>query len=97
MTVGIRELKNQLSRYVALVKKGERVQVTEHGRVVAELVPPTVSQDEWPTRTRLVAAGVIQSASESGDPLDGWQPLPQPLPAGTVQFLIDADRGDTER
>jgi prevent-host-death family protein len=36
-TIGIRELKNQLSRYVALAKGGERVVVTEHGVPVAIL------------------------------------------------------------
>lgn len=95
MTVGIRELKNQLSRYVALVKQGERIQVTEHGRVVAELVPPAAAEP-WPTRRRLLAAGLMTPAADSGDPLEGWAPLSQPLPVGTVRALIDADRGDGE-
>jgi len=37
--VGIRELRQNLSVYVARVKKGERFVVTEHNRPVAELVP----------------------------------------------------------
>ncbi len=36
-TVGIRELKNELSRYIRLVKEGETVLVTDRGTVVAEL------------------------------------------------------------
>jgi prevent-host-death family protein len=37
--VGVRELKDNLSRYLARVKGGEEVVVTEHGRPVAWLVP----------------------------------------------------------
>lgn len=36
-TVGIRELKNQLSHYLRLVKKGEIIFITEHNRVIAEI------------------------------------------------------------
>lgn len=44
MEVGIRELKNGLSRYLKRVQKGESVTVTDHGRVVARIVPAGVSE-----------------------------------------------------
>jgi len=37
MNVGTKELKNRLSHYLRLVRDGERVMVTDHGEVVAEL------------------------------------------------------------
>lgn len=37
--VGIRELRQNLSIYVDRVKEGETLEVTEHGRPVAELGP----------------------------------------------------------
>lgn len=37
--VGIRELRQNLSRYVESVKEGASMEVTEHGRVVARLSP----------------------------------------------------------
>ncbi|MBI4591172.1 MAG: type II toxin-antitoxin system prevent-host-death family antitoxin [Candidatus Rokubacteria bacterium] len=37
--VGVRELKNRLTRYLALVKEGERVVVTDRGKPVAVLGP----------------------------------------------------------
>lgn len=40
ISVGVRDLKNQLSRYLQYVKKGERVVITEHKRIIAELSPP---------------------------------------------------------
>jgi prevent-host-death family protein len=38
ITAGIKELKNQLSRYIAMVKKGDDVLITERGRVIARVV-----------------------------------------------------------
>jgi len=38
-TVGIRDLKNQLSRYLEEVERGERIGVTRRGKVIAYLVP----------------------------------------------------------
>lgn len=37
--VGVRELRQNLSRYLARVKDGASLEVTEHGRVVARLSP----------------------------------------------------------
>ena len=41
--VGVRELKNQLSRYLKRVQNGEEIIVTERGRFVARIVPAEVS------------------------------------------------------
>src|SRR5262245_53744689 len=45
-TVGIRELKNQLSRYLKRVRAGERLVVTERGQPVAVIAPPPTSTAE---------------------------------------------------
>jgi prevent-host-death family protein len=37
--VGIKELKNNLSRYLREVKAGEELLVSERGRVVARIIP----------------------------------------------------------
>ncbi|MFO0698076.1 MAG: type II toxin-antitoxin system prevent-host-death family antitoxin [Nitrospira sp.] len=37
--VGVRELKNSLSRYLKRVQRGEEIVVTERGHSVARLVP----------------------------------------------------------
>ena len=41
ITVGIKELKTRLSSYVARVREGEEVVITDHGREVALVVPIT--------------------------------------------------------
>lgn len=93
-STGIRELKDNLSRYIRRIEAGEHIAVTAHGRVVAELVPPsTAARVLRPSRyDTLVATGVIRPALESGDPLEGWPDIR--LPAGTAAALIDSDRGD---
>jgi prevent-host-death family protein len=40
-TVGSRELKNRLGRYLGLVRKGETIIVTDRGKTVAHLIPPS--------------------------------------------------------
>ena len=39
-TVGSRELKNRLGRYLGFVGRGETIIVTDRGKPVARLVPP---------------------------------------------------------
>ena len=45
--VGIRELRQNLSRYLDRVKAGEPFVVTERGRVVARLVPSGPAADAY--------------------------------------------------
>lgn len=46
-TVGVRELRQNLSRYLDRVKQGEGLVVTERGREVARLVPSGPSADRY--------------------------------------------------
>jgi antitoxin (DNA-binding transcriptional repressor) of toxin-antitoxin stability system len=94
VSAGIRELKNNLSHYVRRIEAGERVVVTAHGRIIAELGPPSAAVGD-PGRSRydeLVAAGVARLPLETGDPFEDWPDLR--LPRGTAAQLIDEDRGD---
>ncbi len=43
--VGVRELKNKLSRYLEDVQKGKKIAVTKRGRVIAFLVPAGRSRE----------------------------------------------------
>ena len=55
-TVDLETLKNNLSVYVSAAAAGETVQVTDHGRVVAEIVAP-----------RAEAAGAVPLAPNATD------------------------------
>ena len=92
-STGIRQLKDNLSRYIRRIEAGERISVTAHGRVVAELVPPTrASRANRGRYDKLIATGVIRPAVESGDPLEEWPDIR--LSPGTAADLIDRDRGE---
>ena len=93
METGIRKLKDNLSRYIRRIEAGERISVTAHGRVVAEMIP-AASRTRSSTTGRweeLLAAGVLHPPVEAGDPFEDWPDIR--LPRGTAAELIDSDRG----
>ncbi len=58
--VGVRELRQNLSKYLERIKRGERLEVTEHGRAVAVLAPLPPADGAM---ARLVAAGRVTPPS----------------------------------
>lgn len=83
MDVGVRELRDKLSRHLANVQEGQTVTVTDHGRPIARIVPV-----QRPTKLeQLREEGRIRPARKRK------QPAPQPVSAtGTVSDLIDEQR-----
>ncbi|GAB7144988.1 type II toxin-antitoxin system Phd/YefM family antitoxin [Mycobacterium riyadhense] len=74
MEVGVRELRDQLSRHLAEVREGRTVTVTDHGRPIARIVPV-----QRPTKLeQLRAEGRIQRARTRK------QPAPTPLAIGGI-------------
>jgi prevent-host-death family protein len=75
-SVGIRELRDHLSRYLERVKAGSTVTVTDHGRVIATIVPMRYSRHmlelaaqgkvRLPTRPPLRAADIPKIEIEGG-------------------------------
>lgn len=65
MQISIRELKANPSRAIALTQQGQRVQITSHRKVVAELVAPSKAavavppDDEQQAMSRLLASGFV--------------------------------------
>ncbi len=89
--IGVRELRQNASRYLAEVKEGKIVEVTEWGELVALLVPPQRGQT---ARDRMIAEGRLIPASNPG-PRGRW-PAPLRAPPGTpsTQEMLDYDRED---
>jgi prevent-host-death family protein len=80
--VGVRELRQQASRVLDLVKKGEVIVVTEHGKPIAEIVPIKKTKLE-----RLIEHGAVTPAKEPFD-LDFWNNTDGPrYPEGLELFL----------
>jgi len=76
--VGVRELRQNLSVYLRRVERGETLDVTEHGRLVARLGPAPAS--ETSAVDRLIAQGRATAASRSIADLPG----PVQLEAGAT-------------
>lgn len=67
-TVGIAELRQNLSKYLRRVEDGERLTVTDRNRAVAELGPPSAKSSAL---DRLVAEGTVSRPAR--------RRLPEPL------------------
>lgn len=93
-SVGIKDLKNRLSEYVRLVSTGEVVLVTDHDRVVAELVPPQAGRSP-----RLLDALLAEAVRKGwlAPPLGAALPLPPRRPIAPLRKILrelSEDRGD---
>ena len=55
-TVGVRELKNRLTHYLRLTKKGEEIVVTEHGKPIALIQKIEKAQKKSSLEARLAKA-----------------------------------------
>ncbi len=83
MSIGIRELRDSLSKQLASVQAGHTVTITSHGRAIARIVPV-----DQPTKLeQLRAEGRIRAPSSAR------RPLPELVEAtGLVSELIDEQR-----
>lgn len=83
MEVGIRELRNHLSRYLNRVRDGDEVVVTDRGRAIARVVPV----DGERVLDRLIAEGIVAPARQPK------RPAARPIKAkGTVSDLVGDQR-----
>lgn len=87
LTVGIRELKTQLSKYLRQVKAGRTIVITEHGKAVGRLVPAVQSVEEkmW----GMVDAGL---AEWNGKKLKPMKPVAKVKEGHSVAQIIIEDR-----
>jgi prevent-host-death family protein len=79
--IGVRELRQHASRYLARVEAGEELGVTNNGRLVARLVPV---EDVERSREALIDAGALIPASRPRNLLDVT-----PVPARGNRNLSD--------
>jgi prevent-host-death family protein len=89
-SIGVRELRQQASRYLRQVELGNAIEVTDRGRPVARLVPiPRSSRVD-----ALLATGEMSPAD--GDPLELGDPLEPlkgvPLPSAELAAIRKDER-----
>jgi prevent-host-death family protein len=85
--VGTRELKSKLSEYLRKVKAGETIIVTEHGKMIGQIIPikPTLEEK----LQAVVAAGV---AEWNGKKLQPSQPAAVNRASQQIANLVAEDR-----
>ncbi len=87
--VGVREMRQNLSRYTARVRHGESFLITERGQEIAKLVPVEARASAV---DRLVAD---RGARRAEAPLlDLLAPLPAPAAGATLSELLGEQRAD---
>jgi prevent-host-death family protein len=74
-SIGVRELRQNASKYLRRVAAGESITVTDRGKPVAVLTPPP--DDQMSMRDRMIANGELIPAEDPDR--KGW--LEPPLPA----------------
>jgi prevent-host-death family protein len=89
--VGVRELRQNLSRYLERVKEGASLEVTEHGRVVARLSPAGERVPE--VYAALAAEHGATLPTASLNELIAHRSR-RATPAGTTDALLEEGRGE---
>ena len=83
MEVGVRELRDHLSRYLERVRDGDEVVVTDRGRAIARVVPVGAER----VLDRLIAEGIVTPARQRK------RQAAKPIRAkGTVSNLVGEQR-----
>jgi prevent-host-death family protein len=86
--VGIAQLKARLSEYLAHVKAGEEIVVTDHGRTVAKIVPATDADERL---RELERQGLVRIGTMKLPPGFLDDPLPESS-ASVLEALIEERR-----
>ena len=87
MRAGVRELRQNLSKYLERVKAGERFEVTEHGRPVALLVP--LDYDEDPIAGLEARGLIVRRATHT---LADLPPPLNPRPDASISEVLEEQR-----
>ncbi|MSR35501.1 MAG: type II toxin-antitoxin system prevent-host-death family antitoxin [Gemmatimonadetes bacterium] len=91
--VGARELKTRLGKYLARVRAGETILVTDRGNPIAELRPVGASEDATEQALRrMEAEGLITRATRRGG-LTPFKPIELP-PGVSASELILRERDE---
>lgn len=84
MITGVRDFKDNLNRYISLVRSGNVIMITEYGKPVAKLVAA-----DWTSEyDTLVDDGIITPATQHKAELDS----PNISPDGTASDLVSEQR-----
>lgn len=85
MQVGVRQLRDELRKWLDMVRRGDEVIVTERGRPIARII----GASSPPPRERLIAAGVLTPAERPRKPDRAYRRVKS---KGSVSELVAEQR-----
>jgi antitoxin (DNA-binding transcriptional repressor) of toxin-antitoxin stability system len=92
-TVSVREFSYNPSAMFARVERGETIQVTRHGSVIAVLLPASGALDRYAS---LIAKGLLRLKATTTDDLDRLPQYEAPPKADPLEVLL-AGRSEDDR
>lgn len=98
----VSELKARLSGYLAQVKRGEEVLVTERGKAIAKIVPvhrerpANVDEAEWERLLEMERQGRIRIGTGKL-PVGFWDWQRPKVPDGWLEDWLEWERGEDAR
>ena len=94
--VGVKALRDGLSRYLRDVRAGTTILVLDRDEVVAEIRQPSV--DAYPGAHTTLADDLARSGKliRARSPRSKLRPSPLRLPTGSAQEILEADRADSD-
>jgi prevent-host-death family protein len=87
--IGVRELRQNASKYLAEVKEGKTVEVTERGELIALLVPPQRGQT---ARDRMIAEVRLIPAANPPGHRRPFRPVQAPPGTPSSEEILDEQR-----
>jgi prevent-host-death family protein len=89
-TVGIAELKNQLSHYLEGVRRGEEVLIRDRNGPVARIVPLRSASEFSEEELALAEAGILRLPENVFLPEDFWtEPRPRVATKDAINAVVD--------
>ncbi len=89
--VGIREMRQNLSKYARRARSGESFVITDRGQPLAQLGP---APDRASVIDRLVAERCARRGQ--GNLLNVLEDLPEPIPGPSSEAVLDELRGERQ-
>ena len=92
-TAGVAEIKAHLSEYLAAVKAGEEVVVTERGVLIARITPLPPATASVAGLEELARSGLLRRPTRAL-PAEFWEQSRPEDPEATVRAALEAERGE---
>ncbi|MGH3546127.1 MAG: type II toxin-antitoxin system Phd/YefM family antitoxin [Mycobacteriales bacterium] len=91
--VPVRQLQRNASEWINRAREGEQIDITNHGTLVAHLIPPDPEEEVW---QQLIDRGLVDPTDDRRGGLSGWRsPITEPIDPPLSQVIIQMREEET--